>query len=174
MHRISTLLTVIGAAVTIGCSSADSATPAKGHAPEPIAVAQSAGEVIAADLPPLPAGVATAARPATVVKLAYEFAARHPEVLNYVPCFCGCEADGHKGNHDCFVGERDGQGRVVAWDAHGIHCAVCIDVATMARQMHDSGASVMQIRTAVEKHFAVPGGGHTPTPAPPSDTAARN
>src|SRR5688500_10769367 len=103
MHRISTLLTAVGAAVTISCSSADSATPARDHAPEPVAAARPAGEVIAADLPPLPAGVATAARPAAVVKLAYEFAARHPEVLNYVPCFCGCEADGHKGNHDCFV-----------------------------------------------------------------------
>ena len=35
--------------------------------------------------------------------LAYEFAARHPEVMKFVPCFCGCERGGHKDNHDCFV-----------------------------------------------------------------------
>ena len=36
-------------------------------------------------------GLNTAARPAGVVRTVYEFAARHPEVLHYVPCFCGCE-----------------------------------------------------------------------------------
>lgn len=36
---------------------------------------------------------------------AYVFAAKHPEVLQYMPCFCGCEADRiqHESNYDCFV-----------------------------------------------------------------------
>lgn len=36
---------------------------------------------------------------------AYVFAAKHPEVLRYMPCFCGCEADQfkHESNYDCFV-----------------------------------------------------------------------
>lgn len=35
---------------------------------------------------------------------AYQFAVEHPEVLDYMPCYCGCyEEDGHTSNTDCFV-----------------------------------------------------------------------
>ena len=37
---------------------------------------------------------------------AYLFAAKHPEVLSYMPCYCGCEnpeTTAHKSNYDCFI-----------------------------------------------------------------------
>ena len=36
---------------------------------------------------------------------AYVFAAKHPEVLQYMPCYCGCEhpRTAHESNYDCFV-----------------------------------------------------------------------
>ena len=36
---------------------------------------------------------------------AYVFAAKHPEVLRYMPCYCGCEHPhtGHTNNYDCFI-----------------------------------------------------------------------
>lgn len=36
---------------------------------------------------------------------AYVFAAQHPEVLRYMPCYCGCEnpRSAHTSNYDCFV-----------------------------------------------------------------------
>ncbi|GAE36669.1 hypothetical protein JCM9157_3877 [Halalkalibacter akibai JCM 9157] len=35
---------------------------------------------------------------------AYQFAVSHPEVLDYMPCYCGCyEEDGHISNTHCFV-----------------------------------------------------------------------
>jgi Protein of unknown function with PCYCGC motif len=121
-----------------------------------------------ANLPPLPTQSFAPPRPMNVVRDAYLFAAEHPEILSYVPCFCGCERGGHKGNHDCFVSQRDEKGDVTAWEPHGLDCTVCIDVATEARQMHASGASVKEIRAAVEKRWAGFNGGHTPTPQPPS------
>jgi hypothetical protein len=45
---------------------------------------------------------------------------------------------------------------------------VCIDVATEARMMFNSGASVADIRASVEKRFAGMNGGHTATPQPPA------
>jgi hypothetical protein len=69
-------------------------------------------------LPPLPIGVPPQ-RPIEVVRAVYAFAARHPEVLDYVPCFCGCEHNGHARNTDCFVARRDAGGRVT-WDPHGM------------------------------------------------------
>src|SRR6185369_11024684 len=121
-----------------------------------------------ASLPPLPTQAYAPPRPMDVVRAAYVFAAEHPEVLSYVPCFCGCERGGHRGNHDCFVAARDNNGDVTAWEPHGLECTVCIDVATEARQMFTSGASVRDIRAAVEKKWAGFNGGHTPTPAAPA------
>src|SRR5258705_3221521 len=107
-------------------------------------------------------------RPAAVVTAAYKFAAEHPEVLSYVPCFCGCEHMGHRGNEDCFVKSRARNGDVVEWEEHGLECAVCIDVATRSRQMYASGASVRDIRTAIEKEFVSTSPMMTPTPKPPA------
>jgi hypothetical protein len=70
-------------------------------------------------LPPLPTPDFALARPAEVVRAVYEFAARRPDVLHYVPCFCGCESRGHVGNDDCFVSGRDADGRP-RWDLHGM------------------------------------------------------
>jgi hypothetical protein len=131
-------------------------------------------QFLADDLPLLPAGVDRAERPADVVRATYEFAARHPEVLEYVPCFCGCERGGHKGNHDCFVAGRDSSGRVTQWDAHALHCQICLDVATDAMQMHRTGASVAAIRAAIDQKYAGPGVPQTPTPAPPHGGSAPN
>jgi hypothetical protein len=69
-------------------------------------------------LPPLPYE-AMPARPPDVVRAAYVFAAEHPEILSYVPCYCGCERSGHRGNDDCFVAARDAKGDVTEWDPHG-------------------------------------------------------
>jgi Protein of unknown function with PCYCGC motif len=162
-------LTVVLAGV--GCSSPNTAPPSSGPA-TPAGSAGPAFNVVAADLPPLPMSLAGAVRPVSVVKSAYEFAARHPEVLRYVPCFCGCERGGHTANHDCYVRRRDREGHVTEWDDHAIGCEICVDVAQMAMQMYNSGASVPAIRDAVEQRFASDGMGHTPTPMPPASGLA--
>jgi hypothetical protein len=54
------------------------------------------------------------------VRAVYKFAAEHPEILGYVPCYCGCEREGHRGNDDCFVGARNTAGDVTQWDPHGV------------------------------------------------------
>ena len=125
-----------------------------------------------AKLPPLPFQAYAPPRPPDVVRAAYVFAAEHPEILSYVPCFCGCERAGHKGNEDCFVARRDNAGDVVEWDPHGLDCAVCIDVARDAQQMYSSGASVRDIRAAIEKKWAgaAARGTHTHTPEPPKSS----
>jgi hypothetical protein len=71
-------------------------------------------------LPPLPFDPEPPARPPDVVNAAYKFAAEHPEVLSYVPCYCGCERSGHRGNDDCFVTARAPNGDVTEWEPHGM------------------------------------------------------
>jgi hypothetical protein len=120
-------------------------------------------------LPPLPYEGYPSPRPMPVTQAAYEFAARHPEVLHYMPCYCGCERGGHGANHDCFVRSRDASGKVT-WDSHGYGCAICIDVAYSAMQMFNSGASVTQIRAAIDQKYGTRYPTATPTPKP---TAAK-
>jgi hypothetical protein len=71
-------------------------------------------------LPPLPFGPSPPVRPPDVVRAVYKFAAEHPEVLGYVPCYCGCERSGHRGNDDCFVTSRASNGDVRSWEPHGM------------------------------------------------------
>ncbi len=71
-------------------------------------------------MPPLPY-VPQTAGPADLMRQAYVFAARNPDVLDYVPCYCGCgQTDGHVGNTDCFVESRAPNGAVTEWDVHGM------------------------------------------------------
>ena len=70
-------------------------------------------------LAPLPISPYAPPRPPDVIRAVYTFAARHPEVLHYVPCFCGCQRSGHSGNDDCFIKGREPNGRPV-WDPHGM------------------------------------------------------
>src|SRR5262249_7211033 len=126
-----------------------------------------------ANPPPLPLGPRDPLpRPPQVVAQVFQFAAEHPEILSYVPCFCGCDHMGHKGNDDCFVRSRAANGDVVAWEPHGSECQVCLDVAKQSMQMYSSGASISQIRAAVDSnHPSLQV--HSPTPPAPAFVAKK-
>jgi hypothetical protein len=154
---------------TSGASSQPAANP------EALARAQALAKLgprTQTALPPIPFQGYAPPRSHAVVTAAYHFAAEHPEILSYVPCFCGCERSGHGANHDCFVKSRNAAGDVVEWDEHGVECAVCIDVANRSRQMHASGASVRDIRSAIDKEFGSQVPTSMPTPHPPAAGAA--
>jgi hypothetical protein len=106
-------------------------------------------------------------RPPEVIRTTYRFAAEHPEVLRYIPCFCGCETSGHRSSEDCFVASRARNGKVTKWNEHGIACAMCIAVADRAREMHAKGSSVVEVRADVERRYGHTTGLSTPTPLPP-------
>lgn len=116
-------------------------------------------------LPPLPVVQFASARPLPLTRAAYDFAARHPEVLKHVPCFCGCERNGHGSNEDCFVARRNANGSP-EWNPHGIGCGICIDVALAAQQLHASGATVVDIRRAIDLKYKAEYPTSTPTPHP--------
>jgi len=118
------------------------------------------------NLPPLQFPGYAPPRPPDVIKAVYRFAAEHPDVLSYVPCFCGCERAGHRGNEDCFVRARAANGDVVEWEEHGMECTVCIDVAQRSMQMYSAGASARDIRAAIELEWAPRYRNKTATPMP--------
>jgi hypothetical protein len=178
----SFLLGMAGLALvtTIALSAAGSAkasTSAKATVDKPVVdqqaskgstAAPKAAAPVRKTAPPLPAMGFAPVRPMEIVRATYDFAAQHPEILKYVPCYCGCGADGHKANDACFVARRDAKGNVLEWDTHGFGCTICVDVAREAMQLYSSGADVHSIRAAIEKKWT-PGNaaGKTPTPFPP-------
>ena len=95
----------------IATSSAPGASPA---------TPQTFDDLDSLPLPPLPYMNQTAGPP-ELMRQAYIFAARNPDILDYVPCYCGCgQTDGHVGNTDCFVESRAPNGQVLEWAPHGM------------------------------------------------------
>ena len=177
-RNITFLLGIAGLALatTITIANQPGQTqPASAVRPKPQAPAAKAQvtppakpAVVRKTAPPLPNVGFAPVRPMDVVRATYDFAAQHPEILSYVPCYCGCGSQGHKANDMCFVARRDARGNVLEWDTHGFGCAVCVDVAREAMQLYSSGADVVSIRAAIERKWT-PGNaaGKTPTPFPP-------
>lgn len=144
---------------------------ARQSSPRPALQAPAASRPAAPGQGPLPTLNMTGyalARPAGITKTVYEFVARHPDVSRYVPCFCGCEQDGHRSNESCFVAARDAAGNVTQWDTHGFGCAICVDVARETMQLYNSGADVQSIRASIERKWAPQYPSKTPTPPPPA------
>ena len=52
------------------------------------------------------------------VQEAYRFAMAYPEVLEKIPCYCGCGGMDHQNNLHCYVAEFAPDGSVVAFDNH--------------------------------------------------------
>ena len=76
-------------------------------------------------------------------RAAYQTAKDIPEVLEQLPCFCGCMMNmGHKNNLFCFM------------DQHGSVCDICEDIALDARKMHDQGLPIAQIRENIRDKYA--------------------
>lgn len=51
---------------------------------------------------------------------AYQFAIDHPELLAYIPCYCGCGQEaGHTSNLDCFIKKRNGN--EITFDDHAAY-----------------------------------------------------
>lgn len=49
------------------------------------------------------------------VQEAYRFAVANREVLEKIPCYCGCNQVGHQNNYQCYVAE---DGRILEFDNH--------------------------------------------------------
>jgi hypothetical protein len=97
---------------------------------------------------------------------AYSFALDRPDVMLWIPCYCGCGGhEGHKSARDCFVDPSSSSGDIV-FDEHGSDCTVCVDITLRAQEMTLAGSSVSEIRTAVDQEFGDIGPG-TDTPLPP-------
>ena len=163
-----------------GCSAAgdhaaSSATQATPASTTPASVVTAAVVPMGTMTMPTQAEVsaAWAARPEYVKALpaewqgAYSFALARPDVLQWLPCYCGCAGMEHRSNLDCFFVRREVKG-TFQYEEHASYCDICVKTANLAQQMLREGSTMSQIRAAVDAQF---GGGAAPgtdTPMPPA------
>jgi hypothetical protein len=118
-------------------------------------------------------GAAWAARPDYVTSLppqgqgAYAFALARPDVLQWLPCYCGCGGMGHGSNLDCFF-ERRGDTDTFTYEEHASFCSVCVETANLAQQLLEEGTSISEIRSAVDARFGGSGAPGMDTALPPT------
>jgi hypothetical protein len=97
---------------------------------------------------------------------AYAYALYHPQVIQWMPCYCGCVGMGHRSNLDCYL-KPDLMGGKTVFEEHASYCDVCVKTTLLAKQMYSQGKSLREIRQAVDRTFggAAPG---TNTDQPPA------
>lgn len=102
------------------------------------------------------------------VRLVYQIAAANADLLDFIPCYCGCgEIAGHQSNRNCFSKEIREDGSIV-WDDHGTRCGVCLQIAVQAVQMKQDGMSTKEIRDKIDSLYGDSTAKPTPTPMPAS------
>jgi hypothetical protein len=70
---------------------------------------------------------------------AYELAAKIPDLIYQLPCYCYCERIGHTSLHSCFE------------STHGTHCALCMKEVFYAYQQTRLKKTPAQIRAGIIK-----------------------
>jgi hypothetical protein len=95
----------------------------------------------------------------------YVAAAQHQELLENMPCYCGCGTSAnHQNNYDCFIHENKENGAVV-WDDHGTKCGVCLEIAAQAMADYNNGMTIKDIRQKIDDAYKEGYAKPTPTPS---------
>jgi hypothetical protein len=101
------------------------------------------------------------------VEVGYKIAVKEPELLGNpdiavkeqsIPCYCFCDAMGHKSLLHCFWKEGKPGGK---FDDHAAGCNICYGQAMLAFLWKNLGASDQEILKGMEKKF-----GHLTKPTP--------
>jgi hypothetical protein len=98
---------------------------------------------------------------------AYAFALAYPQIVAWMPCYCGCEAMGHGSNLDCYFKHGVVSDKAV-FEEHASFCDICVDITLKAKQLDASGRSLQQIRQAIDETFGRSGAPGTLTAQPPA------
>ncbi len=89
----------------------------------------------------------------------YRIAKQMPDVLEKMPCYCGCnKGNNHHSLKECFI-RPDG-----AYDDHASGCDVCVKEAVDASQWQQQGKSLAETRSLIDAKYQDYG---QPTDTPP-------
>jgi hypothetical protein len=106
----------------------------------------------------MPAEVQSA--PVTV-QTAYRFNAANPDIMQDIPCYCGCGSIGHTSNYDCYVSEVGASGKI-AFDNHALGCSICVDITQDVMRILRDGKSPQDARAYIDATYSKYGTSTTP------------
>ncbi len=94
------------------------------------------------------------------VREAYQFAVANPDVLQNVPCYCGCGAMGHTSNYACYV--KNDAGGQVEFDQHALGCSICVDITQDTLRMLGQGKDLQEIKLTIDQTYSQYGPSNMP------------
>jgi hypothetical protein len=95
------------------------------------------------------------------VQQAYQFAAANPDVMQHIPCYCGCGDMGHTSNYACYIAGKNADGSL-QYDTHALGCSICVDITLDAMRLLKEGQSVPEIKAYIDQTYAQYGPSNMP------------
>jgi len=95
------------------------------------------------------------------VQEAYQFNVANPDIMQDIPCYCGCGDIGHTSNYDCYVSDVDASGKI-SFDNHALGCSICVDITQDVMRMLREGESPQDARVYIDSTYSKYGPSNIP------------
>ena len=95
------------------------------------------------------------------VQEAYQFNVANPDIMQDIPCYCGCGDIGHTSNYDCYVSSVDTNG-TIAYENHALGCSICVDITQDVMRMLRDGKTPQDARAYVDATYSKYGPSNIP------------
>lgn len=95
------------------------------------------------------------------VQEAYQFNTANPDIMQDIPCYCGCGDIGHTSNYDCYVSDVDAQGNIT-FENHALGCSICVDITQDVMRMLNDGKSPQDARAYIDATYSKYGQSNIP------------
>jgi hypothetical protein len=87
------------------------------------------------------------------VQQGYQFATANPDILQQIPCYCGCGKMGHTSNYSCYIKGKDEAGKI-SYDTHALGCSICVDISQDVMRLLKDKKSIQEIKTYVDQTYS--------------------
>ncbi len=79
---------------------------------------------------------------------AYTYATEHPDLLEQIPCYCGCGGhSGHRFLRDCFIHDD------WTYDEHASFCDTCVGEAIKVQEYLAQGKTLKEARALIDQEY---------------------
>ena len=95
------------------------------------------------------------------VQEAYQFNVANPDIMQDIPCYCGCGDIGHTSNYDCYVSDVDASGKIT-FDNHALGCSICVDITQDVMRMLRDGKTPQDARVYIDNTYSKYGPSNIP------------
>ena len=95
------------------------------------------------------------------VQETYQFNTANPDIMQDIPCYCGCGNIGHTSNYDCYVSDVDASGKIT-FDNHALGCSICVGITQDVMRMLRDGKTPQDARAYIDTTYSKYGPSNIP------------